>query len=163
MSRKNSHLDNLNPKRNWVSKILLTMAVFLTMTLVFYWLPKTIPVSSVGASLSWEAHSVLTHWAGTCGVILLGSFQLLGGDKVPPNTVMRRRLGLYPAVEVPHREPWSFHNESEEYHRLQGKYVDDFLDCLKNFKPQEWCFYFLPSPWDLGFTKHFLSLFSLLN
>lgn len=41
----------------------------------------------------------------------------------------------------------------EGAHELPEKYVDDFLDRLKNFKPQEWCFYFLHSLWDLGFAK----------
>lgn len=46
-------------------------------------------------------------------------------------------------------------NRSQEHHALRVKYADDFLDCLKNVNVQEWYFYFLPSLWDLGFTKAF--------
>lgn len=67
-------------------------------------------------------------------------------------------------TEIASYEPWHILIHWKwGVQQTPGKYVHDFLDCLKNFKPMEWCFYFLHSPWDLGFTKAFSALVSLIK
>lgn len=117
--------------------------MFLTANVVFSWFPYI--VRPFFFNVLWEEWYKTLSGGVVCSVFYVKATRVL-------------------MTEIASYEPWHILIHWKwGVQQTPGKYVHDFLDCLKNFKPMEWCFYFLHSPWDLGFTKAFSALVSLIK